>query len=159
MSASVNASLSTDFTLWEAEEGGDWEYSSGTERWKQSRNGSPTVLFDPNFESLGNALSGDTIVHTSGDDDFIGFVLGYERGDIVNSGNESRDFWLVDWKKGSTGASKGVRLSHVEKGTGSFWSGRGDAFTSIARGENYGSTGWVPHTRYTFDIVYDPNLI
>jgi hypothetical protein len=160
MSASVNASLSTDFTLWEAEGDGTWRYSAASERWTQSKNGQPTVLFDPNSEALGSALSGDIIAHSSTDDDYIGFVLGYNKGDITKNNDEPRDFWLVDWKKGDQGsASKGLKLTHVESGTGSYWNNVGNAFTTIARGKNYGNRGWSNHTRYTFDIVYDSNLI
>ncbi|EIE49223.1 hypothetical protein C357_20460 [Citreicella sp. 357] len=48
----------------------------------QTRNGSPPVFFDPVANDLGKVPLGSIAVETARDDDFVGFVLGYDNGDL-----------------------------------------------------------------------------
>lgn len=130
----------------------------------QSRNGNPTVFFDPTANSQGTSLAGRITVETTGDDDFIGFVLGYQNNEI-NSTNA--DFWLIDWKQGDQSpAVDGLALSHVSGDlTGTSGSSFGGWWNHVApinevqRASGLGSTGWNDNQEYIFDIVFTSSLI
>ena len=134
----------------------------------QRVNGQPTVFFDPGTNAQGKQLSGEITVQTVGDDDFIGFVLGYEAGELNSA---SADFILIDWKKanqtnaGSFGAA-GIALSRISGDLtnvdlyDTYWGHEaGSNADEIARGTTLGSTGWVSNQTYTFDLVFQPTLI
>lgn len=131
----------------------------------QSINGNPTIFYDPSGNAQGKQLSGKITVDGT-DDDYIGFVLGYQN-DEINSTNG--DFWLIDWKQGDQGnAVDGLVLSHVTgdisasdsgaSGAGDWWAHNG-VVSEKQRATNLGSTGWNRNQEYTFDLVFTANLI
>jgi hypothetical protein len=130
----------------------------------QSINGNPTVFFDWNNTAQGQELAGQITVETTSDDDFIGFVLGYDDGEITST---NADFWLIDWKQDNQrGGSAGLALSHVFgdlSGTSTAVSGQwwqhDDPVTEKQRGDNLGSTGWVDNTTYDFTLEFTSSLI
>ena len=67
---------------------GTWNVQSGNDSVLQTINGEPTVFFDPGTNSQGTALAGTIEVETTGDDDFIGFVLGYQDGEMNSTNAE-----------------------------------------------------------------------
>ncbi|WP_290701595.1 hypothetical protein [Amphritea sp.] len=141
---------------------GTWTVQPGNDAVKQTTNGNPTVFYKAGSNDQGNALSGSIKVETTSDDDFIGFVLGYDTGEISGT---NTDFWLIDWKQGnqsafSASASKGLALSHVTGAlsTTEAWGHSGDV-TEVARGANLGTTGWADNTSYLFDLVFTSSLI
>lgn len=156
-----------DLSTWTAEGGySNWTVQGGNDAVLQSVNGDPTVFYDPTATSTqGTALNGKIRVTTSGDDDFIGFVLGYDAGEISSS---SSDFILVDWKQGNqtlSGANgyapAGLAVSHVTDASNwwnDFW-GHGGGVNEIQRGSTLGSTGWADYVEYDFNIVFTSNLI
>lgn len=158
VSGMANAELiELDMSTWQTDGDGNWTYNADENSWYQSVNGQPTVLYDPNQSSINSAISGTISVVTESDDDFIGFTLGYNQGEVLQG--EGADFWLVDWKKGVQGdAPAGLALTHVTEGQ-SNWAKSTDAYNIVARGNTLGGTGWVSYTDYTFDILYDKNLI
>lgn len=122
------------------------------------------MFFDPGSNSQGTKLGGEITVETTSDDDFVGFVLGYQDGEI-NSTNA--DFWLVDWKqRDQSPAVDGLALSHVKgdlttinaSSFGGWWN-HVDPINEVQRGATRGSTGWADNTKYTFDIVFTSTLI
>lgn len=129
----------------------------------QTRNGDPTVFFDPGTNAQGTALAGEITVETTGDDDFVGFVLGYQDGEL---NSENADFWLIDWKQNDqSGATRGLALSHVSgdirNGGGafpSFWT-HTDTVNEVERATNLGSTGWVDNQTYNFELTFTADLI
>lgn len=127
----------------------------------QSINGQPTVFFDDGANDQGKALKGTIKVETTGDDDFIGFVLGYQNGEM-NSTNA--DFWLIDWKQANQGtAAVGLSLSHVTGDLSTtnalnFWEHDG-VVSEVQRGTNLGSSGWADNTEYSFDLEFTGSLI
>ncbi len=154
-----------DLSGWAAQGGSSsWNVQSGDDTVLQTTNGDPTVFFDPTATTTqGTALNGKIKVVTSDDDDYIGFVLGYNSGEISSG---STDFFLVDWKQGdqhyggATGYA-GLAISHVTNSTNwwpNFWSHQGGV-TEIERGASLGSTGWGDHTEYDFNIVFTSSLI
>jgi Thrombospondin C-terminal region/PEP-CTERM motif len=147
-----------DLSTWTAEGGSsNWNVQTGNDSVLQTVNGAPTVFFDPNAtSSQGKALSGEIKVTTTLDDDFIGFVLGYNSGEILS---ETADFFLIDWKQGNQGnASRGLSISHVTNGKGDYWE-HTDGVSEILRAENLGDTGWSDKTSYQFDLVFTDSLI
>ena len=134
----------------------------------QSVNGDPTIFFDPGTNAQGQQLSGTiTVTNAGGDDDFIGFVLGYQDGEINSA---SADFILIDWKQGDQSygsfGEAGIALSRISGDLSSvdlistYWGhDAGSNANEIARGTNLGSTGWAANQTYTFDLVFQPTLI
>ncbi len=152
-----------DLTGWTAEGAGNWNVDGTSTSVLQTVNGEPTV-FHNGANSQGNALSGTIKVESGGnwDDDFIGFVLGYDAGELAGG---TPDYWLIDWKQKdqnaySASATAGLALSHVT-GTASntdFW-GHSGGVTEVARGDTLGSTGWSDITEYSFDLTFTSTLI
>lgn len=163
---------SVDLTGWKKNgfKGGNagiWTVQSGNDSVVQSQNGDPTVFFLPESNAQGTSLSGTIQVQTTSDDDFIGFVLGYQDGEL-NSTNA--DFWLIDWKQntqpfsGGTGFA-GLSLSHVTgdiangpNAANSFWP-HISTVNEVQRATNLGSTGWGDGIEYTFDLTFTDSLI
>jgi len=130
---------------------------------------SPTLALFSGQNDLGARFEGSISVDTGADDDFIGFVLGYNDNDIRTPGtspaNSSIDYVLIDWRQGDqANATKGMALSRV---TGDIWSvgnnnsaTTSDAWTHSgvvseeARAATLGSTGWADNTSYDFKIDY-----
>lgn len=142
---------------------GLWTLEAGNNAVKQSQNGTPTV-FHNNQNSQGNALAGTIEVQTTIDDDFVGFVLGYQEGEINSA---SADFWLIDWKQGDqSGQTAGLALSHVfgdltstsTSVSGQWWQ-HDDPVNEKQRATTLGTTGWVNNTENTFDLIFTPDLI
>lgn len=170
------APVSVDLSTWTAETLSGGGVSGGGASWTvqnppandevfQSVNGNSSVFFEPGADAQGMALSG-TIRVTGGDDDFIGFVLGYDSGEMNSA---STDFLLIDWK-GSTqslgGAAGtafvGLAISRVTRANdvNGFWGHDStEGVTEIARATNLGSTGWVGNTDYMFDLVFNSLLV
>lgn len=135
----------------------------------------PNVFFESGSNAQGTTISGKVEVKTTNDDDYFGFVLGYQAGELSST---NADFWLLDWKQKDqtyqgVSASKGLALTHI---TGDLTSGHGnsnyrwvtfwghDATTDIpvdevARGNTLGNVGWADNTPYEFEITFTENLI
>jgi len=146
-----------DMSTWQTDGNGDWTYTAEDNSWFQSINGHPTMLYGAGQSSINSAISGTISVDTFSDDDWVGFGLGYDSGEVLQGAGT--DYWLVDWKKGAqSSAPAGLALYHVTEGANS-WSKGSGAYEEIARGLTLGDTGWVSFTDYTFDILYDSNLI
>lgn len=171
--SSVAAAAPVDLSGWQ-ENGfkgnlaaGNWVVQPGNDSVLQTVNGDPTVFFEAGANDQGTSLSGKVTVETTGDDDFIGFVLGYQDGEFNST---SADFWLIDWKQisqnfGGGFAPVGLALSHVSgdvaNGPNSFnslWNHAGPV-SEVARGTNLGSTGWNDNQTYTFDLTFTDSLI
>ena len=157
LSAGSAYATPVDLSTWVAEGQGNWNVANPADSVFQSINGRPTV-FHNGADSQGNALAGSIEVQTRSDDDFIGFVLGYDSGDLTSG---TADYWLIDWKQNNQGlASRGLALSHVT-GTGpdnNFWTHTGSV-NEVERGTNLGSTGWADNTEYLFDLTFTSTLI
>jgi hypothetical protein len=165
--AAVNA-MPVDLSGWIAQGGAsNWVVQAGNDTVLQTQNGAPTIFFDPTVTSTqGTALSGTISVQESGDNDFIGFVLGYDSGEVFSS---SADYYLIDWKQGDqSGWTEGMAISHVTDGsngndsnvTGSFWDHRAGQVDLITRATGgLGNTGWDDFTEYTFNIIFTSTQI
>lgn len=111
--------LSSDLRGWVQE---DYQRGSGT--WSvdgigatvtQESNGQPTVFYS-DFAAPAAPL--DVMIRVVGnrDDDYIGFVLGFQPGDFSNA---DADYLLVDWRQadgigGGVDGLKGLAVSHSQ---------------------------------------------
>lgn len=143
---------------------GSWTLETGNNAVEQFINGRPTI-FHNDTNSQGNVLGGTIEGKTAdGDDDFYGFVLGYQDGEINSA---TADFWLIDWKQGDqSGQTAGLALSHVfgdltstNTGTSGPWWQHTDPVFEKQRATNLGTTGWTKGTEYTFDLTFTQSLI
>ena len=135
---------------------GNWVVDSSGNSVQQTVNGDPT-FFCSDFAAFGNDLAGVICVNSgAGDDDFIGFALGYES-------SQDADFLLVDWKRNNQnfGSARGLSGLAAVKVQGiplssEYWGhqdfdGTPNAFVEeLARGTSLGSTGWNFGVDYTF---------
>lgn len=152
-------------------DGASWSLSAGNNTASQLSN-SPTSVLSTGENDLGKRFRGTLGVNSTSDDDFIGFVLGYNPGDIsVGTGNTNVDYLLVDWKQSNQGdAERGMAVSTVsdniyvigDSGTittaSDAWKHSG-AVTEIERANTLGDTGWADNTSYTFQVDYLPDLL
>lgn len=150
----------TNLTDWTREgTGGTWTRAPDNNSVTQSVNGDPTVFYS-DFNAFGRQLSGTIRVNNTADDDFIGFVVGFNPGELTGPG----EFYLIDWKQsdqnfGSFGfAPRGLALSRVTTGLGDNAGGWSHApafgITELSRAATLGATGWADFATYTFDIAY-----
>ncbi|MFN0246823.1 MAG: hypothetical protein ACKV2T_07925, partial [Kofleriaceae bacterium] len=108
-------------------------------------------------------------VNEVGDDDFIGFAIGFDTGEQTST---AARYLVVDWKQGlQSGVGPGFRLADVRGvPTAANHATHGipqrsctDADTScvtqLATGRRFGSTGWADNTNYTMYVTYRPNLL
>jgi hypothetical protein len=174
-----------DLSLWTAESypavagfgAGVWTVQGGGVTVNQSVNGQPTIYYS-DFNAFGTEMVGRiTVGPNAGDDDYIGFVLGFGPGDTTNA---LADYLLMDWKQvdqffdfgnpsttpGGT-AERGLAVSRV---TGvptadEFWAHTdfgahaGGTVTELARGATLGDTGWAHGQEYEFKFTFTPTLL
>lgn len=155
---------------------GNWSVSAGGDSVTQTVNGQPTIFYS-DFTAFGTALNGTLRVSSSGgDDDYIGFVLGFRPGDSTNA---AADYLLVDWKRASQdfnfgtpsaspggSAPRGLAVSRVSgiPDADEFWqhanlSGTpaSSGLEQLARAATLGSTGWNFNQDYQFSFDFGPN--
>lgn len=187
--ASLGVSLSAvgapvDLNTWTAESytavggfpAGNWVVGGGGSFVTQQNNGQPTIFYS-DFSAQNSDVRGRIQVTTSGDDDYIGFVLGWDPGDSTNA---AADYLLVDWKQldqffnfsgnaatnatPGTTAFEGLAASRVA-GTPSadeMWGhvdlpqNAGGGATELARGATLNNTGWDDFVEYEFRFIYTP---
>src|SRR5262245_53474212 len=74
---------------------GNWVLQPGNTSVLQTLNGDPTVFLSDQ-SAVGTSIQGVIRVSTSSDNDFVGFVLGFDSGDFANA---AADYLLIDWKQ------------------------------------------------------------
>jgi opacity protein-like surface antigen len=159
-SAAFAAPVAVDLSTWTATSGGSWNVAGDNNSVTQTINGRPTIFYEDGSLAQGLTLSGTIRVNTGSDDDYIGFVLGYETGDLqaTNPG-----FLLVEWNKGSkSGVAPGLSLQKV---TGRLADGpfsgttRANTLTELDRATSLGSTPWQAFQTYNFELVFTSSLV
>jgi len=166
------APVPIDLNTWTKEgppANGTWNVSGDGSTVLQTINGNPTFFVSPG-NYIDTTFTGKFKVETTSDDDFIGFVFGYNsplasQSDPVND----FDFLLFDWKQlnqsdsGYTGY-EGFNLVRVN-GTftnysPSFWGHTDNPPTFDVLATDYGSgRGWADNTEYEFTLLYQTNRI
>ena len=87
---------------------GNWVVAAGGMSVTQVVNGDSTMFLSPN--SFSNSTISGTFSESSGDDDFVGFVFGFQ---------DTGSFYLFDWKQGtqsaySASALRGITLKRFD---------------------------------------------
>lgn len=116
-------------------------------------------------------LEGSVKVATTFDDDFFGFVVGYNNNDYSNAG---ANYILIDWKRadqdfdfgsGSGTGHKGLALSTVtdsvagdNPGNDYAWQHTGPVSEQL-RANTFGTTGWADNQTYDFKLIYMPSRV
>lgn len=180
----IASAAPVDLNTWTAESypavsgfgAGVWNVAGDGSSVTQSVNGQPTFFYS-DFTAFGTKTTGTIRVSsTGGDDDYIGFALGFNSGDSINS---SASYLLIDWKKATQNFNFGTPSSSpggnalvglaVSLVTGipdadEFWqhanlagTPAGSGLTELARGTTLGSTGWAFNTDYEFSFDFGPN--
>lgn len=147
-SSFVNAGL-IDLSNWTATPGGTWNVDASNTSVYQTTNGQPTFfLSDTNY--IDTQFEGTFGVTPNWDDDYIGFVFGY---------NNSNDYFLFDWKQGDQGVAKaGFTLSRITGSNIDLWSHTGADISVLA--SNYaGNNGWVDGVTYDFTLDFTTTSI
>ena len=156
----VENSRSIDLGTWTAEHRGEpanWLLYDSGRRVQQHYNADPSVFFGPE-PGTGVRFRGTARVATGSDDDFIGFVLGFQPGDWTNP---AADFLLIDWRQADNESSQeGLSISRVTGSSPDLYGHRpSDSFQELARGNRFGTTGWADNTPYSFVFESDPSRV
>ncbi len=183
LAGAAQAATAVDLNDWTAESyqavsgfgAGNWVPASDGSFVTQTVNGQPTIYYS-DFTAYGTKATGKIqVLSSAGDDDFIGFVIGFNGGDTTNG---AADYLLLDWKKSTQyydfgtpsttpggDAPVGLALSRV---TGiptadEFWVHTDfplhtdGGLAELQRGLTLGSTGWQHGTEYEFSFDFGPH--
>jgi hypothetical protein len=157
-----------DLTSWSAltldyaggQPAGNWNLGSGNTEVTQTVNADPSFYLN-NTNQTSYSMDGTWQVLTGSDDDYMGFVFGYQ-----NSSN----FYLFDWKQGTQGyvgqtANEGMTIKKMTGGTGDglvdlslaeFWENTGDSGDMDVLASNHsGTAGWVDYVLYDFHLDFN----
>ncbi len=142
---------------------GNWILGGGNTYVDQVINADPSFYLN-NLNQTSYSMDGSwQVLETGGDDDFMGFVFGYQ-----NSSN----FYLFDWKQGSQSsyggyANAGMTIKKMTGSTdngvndlslGEFWENAADLGDMEVLAQNQGSgLGWVDNTLYDFHLDFNLN--
>lgn len=139
---------------------GSWVLESGNTAVKQVINADPSFYLN-NLNQTSYSMDGSWQVTTGSDDDFMGFVFGYQ-----NSSN----FYLFDWKQTAQdsyggSAAEGMTIKKYQGATGNgltdlsleeFWENKvnkGDMTVLATNHSN--SAGWVDNVLYDFHLDFN----
>lgn len=141
---------------------GNWVLSSGNTAVTQVVNADPSFFLN-NINQTSYSIDGSWQVTTGSDDDYMGFVFGYQ-----NSSN----FYLFDWKQGSQGyvgttAAEGMTVKKLTGATGNglvdlslaeLWENQTDFGDMEVLATNHSSTaGWADNVLYDFHLDFNLN--
>jgi hypothetical protein len=177
----VRAQEAVDLNTWAAESypavsgfgAGNWVVAGDGQSVVQSVNGQPTFFYS-DFGAMGSELEG-VITPGGGDDDYIGFAVGFQPGDAMSADAE---YLLIDWKgatqsydfgtpsctPGGT-APRGLAVSRVFgiPTADEFWthgnflaacSDGDNGLEQLARGNTLGDVSWQSGVDYTFKFQF-----
>ena len=169
---SANAETVNDLSDWVVEDAENtdavWNYDVNSNTWLQQLNTTQfTYLYDPEAESIGKAISGTIAVNTNGDDDYIGFVIGYDAGELMS---ENADYLMLSWKQATQGNLRGgMSLYHVKGSLDKEYRIENRVSTNnmdlvpyadrLGQAATLHDVGWNDYTPHTFDIAYDKGYL
>lgn len=150
---------------------GDWEVSSDGSSVIQSVNGDPTFFVSPQeFEDV--TIRGTFSVDQSSDDDFIGFVFGYQEPIESNEDDPDEfDTFLLSWKahdqelSGGHLGPEGFVLSHLKGEVPSsdyhrlLWGHEDTDVHRVIDTHFEQGRGWRAFTNYPFELTYTEDEI
>jgi len=146
---------------------GNWTVSADNRSVLQSINGAPTFFVSPDT-FINTTFEGQFSVRTTSDNDFIGFVFGFNR---PIGEEEFFDFYLFDWKQGNQSiggyfAPAGFTLARVQGtvtgnltgGNHPYWN-HSDTTITILDTLFADTLGWQDSLEYNFELLYETNRI
>jgi hypothetical protein len=146
---------------------GDWELAKDGTSVLQKINGAPTFFVNPD-NLLNTTIQGKFRVEDHSDDDYIGFVFGYQApfGE-VQQGPVPCDFFLFAWKRGpQQEAPAGFTLVRVrgpvvveDSADSPWWKQVGTPQYQVLARKHGDDKGWEHDTDYLFDLVYERDRI
>ncbi len=141
---SMAFALAINLQNWTASPGGNWNVSNDGYSVLQTINGQPTY-FVSDTDYFNRLIEGTFTVKTTSDDDFIGFVFGF---------NGSEDYLLFDWKQNNqTSGLEGFTLSRITGSDINLWGHTGNDLEILA--SSYSSSlGWRDLQSYEFSLDY-----
>ena len=153
--------IPADLTTW-SQKGpagnGNWNVSADSSSVLQTSNQQATFFVSPS-DVFNTTVNGSFGVGTTTDNDYIGFVFGYQTP--AGTGTDY-DFLLFSWKRGlQNGDPAGFVLSKVDCGNclgfGQYNEDRpADGYTILE--ENTG-TGWAVNQDYNFSLLYTADSV
>jgi len=153
----ADATFALDFSeqIWTGGTAGIWTLSADGLSVVQSTNGYASVYVST-LPANGVTITFEMMVDNA-DDDYIGWVVGYESGESLSPTGH----WLLfDWKQRTQGhghtAYIGMAMSHVQGAVGSFYDlyEHTNNVDEVARANTLSSTGWVNRQTYTIMMTY-----
>ncbi len=137
-----------DLNSWTVSGGGNWTVANDGSNVFQDVNGAPGYFLS-DIDYLNTEFNGSFGVETTSDDDFIGFVFGY---------NNSDDYLLFDWKQStqvynSETANEGFHLSRISGTDVNLWNHTGNDLTVLATDLST-TNGWADNASYDFTLDY-----
>lgn len=138
---------------------GNWTVTGGGTAVNQTINGEPTFYVSPD-SFINVIIRGDIRVNDNGDDDWVGFVFGYNGPDAVDPINY--DFYLFDWKRagqnfGGFFGNEGFALSRINGPVASFpqtFSSKTGPSSTILDSQFGNTEGWNSFQTYSFALTY-----
>ena len=158
---SFSAPVTIDLSPWEviqyelnSQADANWVLSDGNTTATQTVNADASILLS-DFDAGSKIIDGTWRVNTSFDDDFMGFVFGYQ-----DRGN----FYLFDWKQGDQNArigfaERGMSLKVVNKSPGAdptgsdLWPTSGSSDVTVLR---HNTIAWDEFIDYQFTLNFTP---
>lgn len=158
LSSSVCYAAPIDLSGWTAVGSGNWTVQGGGDSVYQSVNTSNGTFFVSTDDYINTEFNGSFGVETTGDNDYIGFVFGY---------NGEDDFYLFDWKQARQSVDgygeDGFTLAKVSDFSATnFWTHTGAGIDVL--GTDYGADGtndrgWDDNAVYDFNLLFQNNRI
>lgn len=151
-----------DLSTW-VEEGdttnGEWTVGGGGSSVAQTINGDPTFLVSPD-SFINVIITGRIRVNTTNDDDWVGFVFGYQDPDTLSP--NYYDFYLFDWKQADQNFSgffgaEGYSLSRMQGNITNLpqaFAGKQGPFCNLIASDFGNTKGWNDLTNYDFALTY-----
>ncbi|HAX80048.1 MAG TPA: hypothetical protein DCY88_30490 [Cyanobacteria bacterium UBA11372] len=160
-----------DLRTWTKEGlGGNWEVSSDGTSVLQTLHGLPTFFVSPD-EFINKTITGKFKVEPKGnyDNDFIGFVFGYQSPIAVNGDQANNfNFLLFDWRQSpQEGAKEGFSLAKVNGNFNfrlgqphpNFWVHKESEEFDLLDTDYGKGKGWKDNTEYDFSLLYQTDRI
>ena len=138
---------------------GNWVVTGGGSTVNQTINGDPTFYVSPD-SFINVIITGDIQVATAGDNDWVGFVFGYNDPDTISPNNH--DFYLFDWKQGDQNfqgffGAEGYALTRINGPVTNLpeaFSSKGGPYATPLATQYGAGEGWNDLQTYSFALTY-----
>lgn len=138
----------------------NWVLSQNNETVTQTLNADPSMYLN-GIDQTSYSMDGSWQVKTTDDNDFMGFVFGYQ---------DAGHFYMMDWKQnfqtepGYGTANEGLSIKKVsadssgDLGLGDFWRSEGTDNVSVLASKFGMGTGWSDNILYDFHLDFEPGV-